>query len=773
MRQSLFCVREERAMMCGLAVPTGRLRKSGTLFFNLALFLLVTAAFLTAVAQPASAQQTLFTSQTPALTGLDDNVSYELGMKFQASVGGQITAIRYWKDGQESGTHVGNIWSSTGVLLASATFTNESASGWQQQNLTSPLNINGGTTYVVSVNINSHYVATQGPSNCYPCGGSTLGLYFPISNGALVSIADDHNGVFGSPGAFPAQTFQFNNYFRDVVFTPGVANPPQAAGCLEKLVSVDGGSSFSAFTNLSNPAVAEAGVPVQFKFVVTNCGNVTVNPGTVDDTINADPNAVPFASAPPSAGGLGAPGLVLYEPAVPTPSAVPIAPGASVTYSASELPNLLVSASQMTTLCQTALQLTGKSIVRNDVQFDGSDANGNAVSYEADAYVMCPSTTTITASCVVIHAVEGVPITPVTMTASGGVGGPYTFSASGLPPGVTMSSNGTVSGTPTASGTFNYTVTITDSAGNTGTVNCSVTVAPTPPSITASCVVINAVEGTPITPVTMTASGGVGGPYTFTATGLPPGVTMSSSGTISGTPTASGTFNYTVTITDSAGNTGTVNCSVTVSPRPSCLIPPTSEIISNTSWNKFNVPAGTSPVVWVHAQFTKMTGIPATSTSSVLFSNVSFVLNGHVYPMPNGQVIFNPAAPAVSTTVFSGGTWTTTINPNFIGSENFFVGAAIPVDANISGGGQATIQFTTNSSVNPISFQWQWSAAVFTFWPTDWNQAGIQPYQGNGLHADTPTNTQVQHSLIQGPRGGGGSNYTGSWSATGQSGPCQ
>jgi choice-of-anchor A domain-containing protein len=63
----------------------------------------------------------------------------------------------------------------------------------------------------------------------------------------------------------------------------------------------------------------------------------------------------------------------------------------------------------------------------------------------------------------------------------------------------------------------------------------------------------------------MTASGGVGSPYTFSATGLPAGITMSSAGTISGTATVSGTFSYTVTVKDKAGNTGTLKCSVTVS----------------------------------------------------------------------------------------------------------------------------------------------------------------------------------------------------------------
>jgi len=208
-----------------------------------------------------------------------------------------------------------------------------------------------------------------------------------------------------------------------------------------------------------------------------------------------------------------------------------------------------------------------------------------------------------------------------------------------------------------------------------------------------------------------------------------------------------------------------------------CTIPAASEVISPTSWNKFNVPFGMPPVAWVHAQF-KPTGVPTATPSTVRFTGVSFVLNGISFPMPDGVVTFDPDAPFTSTTTFSGtpGTssalWTTTINPNFISGENFFVGAAIPVGPAIAGGGKATIRFTTQTDATGLSFSWQWSAAVYTYWPSDWNQAMIQAYHGNGQHADTPTNTQVQKSLIQGPRGGGGSNFTGSWSATGH-GACR
>jgi hypothetical protein len=184
-----------------------------------------------------------------------------------------------------------------------------------------------------------------------------------------------------------------------------------------------------------------------------------------------------------------------------------------------------------------------------------------------------------TATCIVINAVQGVPISPVTMAGTGGTGSGYTFSATGLPDGVTISSGGTISGTPAVSGTFVYTVTIRDSAGNTGTVNCSVTVLSQP---STACAVINAMQGVAITPVTLTGTGGAGGPYTFTALNLPAGLTMASNGTISGTPAVGGVFPYTVTVTDKNGNSGAVSCSITVVPAPVCA--PT----------QFNLTGGTS-----------------------------------------------------------------------------------------------------------------------------------------------------------------------------------
>lgn len=153
-----------------------------------------------------AAAETIFTTQTPA-GEFTDGVSYEMGMKFQTAVAGKITAIRYWKAPSEAATgHTGHLWDASGNLLATVNFAGETASGWQQQALATPVTIQANTTYVVSVNIVSYYVAT------------VSGLATSIVNGNLSSVADGQNGVFGNAGSFPTSSFNNTNYFRDVVF---------------------------------------------------------------------------------------------------------------------------------------------------------------------------------------------------------------------------------------------------------------------------------------------------------------------------------------------------------------------------------------------------------------------------------------------------------------------------------------------------------------------------------------------------------------------------
>ena len=156
----------------------------------------------------ASCPCSLYTDQTqPANTSAGG--SYELGVKLQVAGPLRLTAIRFYKAVGETGSHTAIVWSAAGVPLASVTFSSESASGWQQQALATPLNLLAGTTYVVSVNTNSRYAVT------------TYGLANAVSSGPLRTVDDGANGVYSETlGTFPSQSYASSSYFVDAVVAP-------------------------------------------------------------------------------------------------------------------------------------------------------------------------------------------------------------------------------------------------------------------------------------------------------------------------------------------------------------------------------------------------------------------------------------------------------------------------------------------------------------------------------------------------------------------------
>jgi uncharacterized repeat protein (TIGR03803 family) len=159
-----------------------------------------------------------------------------------------------------------------------------------------------------------------------------------------------------------------------------------------------------------------------------------------------------------------------------------------------------------------------------------------------------------------------------TITASGGTA-PYTYAvtAGSLPTGLSLSSAGVLSGTPTAAGSASFTVTATDSDGNTGSQPYTLTVglALSPTTLPAATVGASYSQ-------TITASGGTA-PYTFAVSGgaLPAGLSLSSAGVLSGTPTAGGSSSFTVTATDSNSDTGSQGYSLTVNPATITVAPKT------------------------------------------------------------------------------------------------------------------------------------------------------------------------------------------------------
>jgi hypothetical protein len=168
----------------------------------------------------APATVSLFTaSNTPALTALNDGRQIELGMKFTSSVAGQITALKFYRSASDTGPDILDLWTATGTNLASATFSNTAASGWQTVNLTTPVTIAANTTYVAAYHTTGAYVAT---TNFFTA---------PVTSGVLTappSATAGGNGLYAyggtnTAGLFPTNTFNSNNYWADVVFRPQLA----------------------------------------------------------------------------------------------------------------------------------------------------------------------------------------------------------------------------------------------------------------------------------------------------------------------------------------------------------------------------------------------------------------------------------------------------------------------------------------------------------------------------------------------------------------------
>ncbi|HKA28556.1 MAG TPA: DUF4082 domain-containing protein, partial [Candidatus Binatia bacterium] len=86
----------------------------------------------------------------PAIVDGGDPGAVELGVKFRSDVAGTITGIRFYKSAANTGTHVGNLWTTAGAKLGTVTFTGETASGWQQMNFATPVAIQANTVYVAS-----------------------------------------------------------------------------------------------------------------------------------------------------------------------------------------------------------------------------------------------------------------------------------------------------------------------------------------------------------------------------------------------------------------------------------------------------------------------------------------------------------------------------------------------------------------------------------------------------------------------------------------------
>ncbi len=205
------------------------------------------------------------------------------------------------------------------------------------------------------------------------------------------------------------------------------------------------------------------------------------------------------------------------------------------------------------------------------ISVTATDSTGGTAATVTNTYTLTIATPTLTLTPATVPAgTAGVAYTQ-TFFANGGIAPyVYTLSAGALPAGMTLTAAGVLSGTPTAAGTFNFSVTATDSTtGTPATVTNAYTLTLSAPTIVINPATLPLATRSAIYNQALNATGGTA-PYTFaiSAGALPAGLTLSATGTLTGLPTVTGVFNFTVRATDALAFTGTRVYALTVLDRP-------------------------------------------------------------------------------------------------------------------------------------------------------------------------------------------------------------
>lgn len=358
-------------------------------------------------------------SAAPGTPDVDDTNSVELGVKFRVDADGYVSGVRFYKSFSNQGTHQGNLWTSTGTLLARATFTSEGTTGWQQVIFSQPVPVQANTTYVAS------YFAPDGHYSADSGFFTSQGVDAPPLH-ALQNGVDGPNGLYGysTTSAFPTSSYNAANYWVDVIYSP--ATTYTVAG------TINGAGGPGATVNLSGAATATVTADASGNF-----------------SFNGLPNGT-YTMAPSLSG-------YSYSPAVTT-----------VTINNAHVLNVAISSSQLSSISGTisgaggagaTVNLSGASAGTVTANASGvytftGLANGNyTVTPTNSGYVMTPSSQPVTLNGANVTA--NFTSQPKTYTLSGTISG-----AGGS--GATVTLSGTSSATVTASSTGAYSFTVTN-----------------------------------------------------------------------------------------------------------------------------------------------------------------------------------------------------------------------------------------------------------------------------------------------------------------------
>jgi large repetitive protein len=283
--------------------------------------------------------------------------------------------------------------------------------------------------------------------------------------------------------------------------------------------------------------------------------------------------------------GASTPRAVTINIALPLPV---ITSGATINAGSGAAINYTITATNLATSFNATNLPAGLSVNTTTGDITGSVTVPSTQTFNAT--ISATNATGTSNAPLTINISLAAPVVTSGATASGNVGSPFSyqitasdaptsFAVSGaLPAGVTLNTTtGLISGTPTAAGNFNITVTASNASGTSAPRAVAISIVLLPPAIT-SAATASGTAGSAFS-YQIAASGS---PTSFSATGLPPGVTVNTAtGAISGTPTAAGTFTATVGATNASG-TGTRVVTITISNFP---VPTAGGISATTAFN--------------------------------------------------------------------------------------------------------------------------------------------------------------------------------------------
>ena len=204
-------------------------------------------------------------------------------------------------------------------------------------------------------------------------------------------------------------------------------------------------------------------------------------------------------------------------------------------------------------------------------------------------------------------AIVGQPYPAFTFQSTGGLM-PVTWSVTSgsLPTGLTLSSGGTISGTPTVNGSFSFTVQANDGSSPAQTITINVSVRSVTPLVisTPSGALPDAVQGVTYSPVALQFAGGIAPQaWSVSAGALPPGIALGNTGLIGGVPGATGTFGFTARVRDSSNPAQSAANSLSI--RVAALLTITTpagalpDALSNLAYSQtLTSSGGNAPIVW-------------------------------------------------------------------------------------------------------------------------------------------------------------------------------